>query len=70
MHSTVFESSVNSEDSKTHRENLKTCCWFESSVNSEDSKTLCGYGRPSHTFESSVNSEDSKTEILNGVSNT
>ena len=58
---TWFESSVNSEYSKTEPYVLSCNQRFESSVNSEYSKT----GKPVHIsrllFESSVNSEYSKT---------
>ena len=56
-----FESSVNSEYSKTVYGQTDTTGTFESSVNSEYSKTLNFYKSPFLQFESSVNSEYSKT---------
>ena len=56
-----FESSVNSEYSKTGRSAACVDASFESSVNSEYSKTQGGYDSKHLWFESSVNSEYSKT---------
>ena|GEM_PF-4868117 len=57
----MFESSVNSEYSKTLADSEKEVLEFESSVNSEYSKTREIEREQYVTFESSVNSEYSKT---------
>ncbi len=54
--SNEFESSVNSEYSKTLREQLAEAKKFESSVNSEYSKTVQALCDAIDVFESSVNS--------------
>ena len=64
-----FESSVNSEYSKTPASVRRYRLKFESSVNSEYSKTEVLNARRTLEFESSVNSEYSKTafEALQAV---
>ena len=56
-----FESSVNSEYSKTRSRSYGQRAMFESSVNSEYSKTYIYAFLFHYLFESSVNSEYSKT---------
>ena len=60
----LFESSVNSEYSKTELNLTNEQAKFESSVNSEYSKTLLKRQAVAKEFESSVNSEYSKTLYL------
>ena len=62
-----FESSVNSEYSKTTDPDEETCVQFESSVNSEYSKTAKPQRAVRIEFESSVNSEYSKTATINSL---
>ena len=57
----MFESFVNSEESKTIIILIDVRLWFESFVNSEESKTKYFYSRLKKLFESFVNSEESKT---------
>ena len=60
----LFESSVNSEYSKTKYDADLVEVEFESSVNSEYSKTKEPTLNAATLFESSVNSEYSKTDSL------
>ena len=61
MYWSGFESSVNSEYSKTQTKKYEQEIEFESSVNSEYSKTPIRIPIFANMFESSVNSEYSKT---------
>ena len=56
-----FESSVDSEGSKTAVHAVVVALPFESSVDSEGSKTDTKSGMDASQFESSVDSEGSKT---------
>ena len=60
----AFESSVNSEYSKTPSYKRSSARRFESSVNSEYSKTTVTTCSNCARFESSVNSEYSKTKKI------
>ena len=59
----MFESSVNSYDSQTHKVCTSKFYVFESSVNSYDSQTILLPLLLIVVFESSVNSYDSQTDV-------
>ena len=64
----MFESFVNSEESKTIVSAILSYARFESFVNSEESKTPCIFSVVRLPFESFVNSEESKTIARSGGS--